>query len=1342
MNIALWPATLGYFMDTMMSPAFDVETIDQAQWFFSHLVSGRGAIPAVRIGDQPYGILPTTSFSTLRWPHGDPSGELHGTRPYPSGRSAFHSFIPRLQELIRMVEEDWAELTEEAAYVDRPGSDPHQLLINIVGLHPSSVEFHQRQAKGFSQLFNSVLLDSVSSAHALWSYALQQIAAGMNQIISLGYSGEEVPDVLKKFLVSHSKLLEDLIDDQPLSESEPIRDYLPGGGNYLRWLINASVDSLESIRRQRGFIGEQPPTALLYLLLRHALLLGYWDASIRLHLKAQIMTDDAVWRVRREPGFIHIDPDAAVSESRWHYLYRSESQITGDANMLVADFIAGSLFRNLPEAVLLESQIDALGRLENTSTGALERAFTEHVDCASYRLDAWKLGLVHYKLGTMRFGEIRDGNARQGLYLGMYGWLEDVKPEGKELMPVELSDEMARTFDDSETSSLVRDSENAGYILTPSLNQAVSAAILRNAHKEAGSKESSQANAVNLSSSRVRLALSILEGIRGGQSLGALLGYRFERGLHDSHDVAEVDQFIYDFRRVFPLVTNRTEDMEIPASTPIEAIEARNVVDGYKLVKHIHATDRREYPFGLAAALPSSPTAGQKQAINAEVEELLSLYDAVADLAMAEAVHQVAQGNYGRAGATLDAYGKSSFPPLPDVIQTPRSGFGITHRVALHFEPGLDGSTSPVPGLEMTPRAMAEPALNAWLAKVLPDPRQVVCSVSYRSSISRELEGQTVSQFELGLQPLDLLYMLRTETEQAMTALDDCILQHVIVTHQPEEDQAVSIRYTERVQDSVTFFELSALIRSLRALLLGSRSVRPSDVTLQHDRGSQAEQSFIFDEQRVKRARDGLRDLKNDLETFRSDLPNADDVSTAIRDIDKWIEDFAALQRRAIDYGTPEAGLGFVYDWKTRRHEELRGKLAELIGRWEERLGRFDELKDTLESLPSTSPDSAKRELLTRMEGLVSTELSIPPPETITQHIQAVNDKEDDFRAKLGQLEAIKDSPATSLSSLISQTRDELPPISKFDMTRFELEQDLEELMRFAQDLAARAASVSSDLDLRIEAVTRLLDGVAPDVDAESRFETILQSGKEIFGDEFQMVPEFRLDPDQTGEWKNALSADRSLLAFQTNDQGISFPVDEWLYGVARVRDKLHHLENTIFLSEALGGNAPVLQPCQFPYQVGDHWLALRFPRDYELDGERLLYTAHHEHEPFTSQQCGVLIDEWSEVIPTEEEVAGVAFHYDRPSSEPPQSILLVAPPSGVTGKWSWRDLVQALPETLDLAKLRAIEPDQVGDTDYARLLPATWTAITYPHISIGVDLASNQRSYRLKLEEVRFDVE
>src|SRR5262249_46977809 len=155
------------------------------------------------------------------------------------------------------------------------------------------------------------------------------------------------------------------------------------------------------------------------------------------------------------------------------------------------------------------------------------------------------------------------------------------------------------------------------------------------------------------SSERVRLALGVFEGMREGQSLAALLGYQFERGLHDRHDV-EVDGFIYDLRKAFPLSSDRLSSTKTGATDELgrklsaRDVEARNVIDGLALVEHIRATSNSSYPFGVAG-LPSAPPA-QRVAIDAEAARIANIADAVADVAMAESVHQVAQGNYDRAG--------------------------------------------------------------------------------------------------------------------------------------------------------------------------------------------------------------------------------------------------------------------------------------------------------------------------------------------------------------------------------------------------------------------------------------------------------------------------------------------------------------------------------------------------------------------------------------------------------------------------------------------------------------------------------------------------------------------
>src|SRR5262249_47532921 len=171
-------------------------------------------------------------------------------------------------------------------------------------------------------------------------------------------------------------------------------------------------------------------------------------------------------------------------------------------------------------------------------------------------------------------------------------------------------------------------------IHAPSLPQARTAAVLRSGYLANASASNPKTMSVNLSSDRVRLALSILEGIRNGQSLGALLGYRFERGLHDDHGLAEVDQFIYPLRKAFPLAAAAIDGTPIPTGVSIESVEARNVLDGRKLVLQIQSSGNANYPFGLSGLPPAD--AAQSAAMDAEANRLLDAYDAIADLALAE----------------------------------------------------------------------------------------------------------------------------------------------------------------------------------------------------------------------------------------------------------------------------------------------------------------------------------------------------------------------------------------------------------------------------------------------------------------------------------------------------------------------------------------------------------------------------------------------------------------------------------------------------------------------------------------------------------------------------------
>jgi hypothetical protein len=299
----------------------------------------------------------------------------------------------------------------------------------------------------------------------------------------------------------------------------------------------------------------------------------------------------------------------------------------------------------------------------------------EVVDVYSQRLDAWITSLASRRLADMREAGV------SGVRLGAYGWVQGLpRMKGRQLSSVLVDERKA-------IASL-----NDGYIHAPSLQQATTAAVLRSGALSHPEEQSTYA--VSLTSRRSRIARWLIAGVRQGQNLGALLGYRFERALHD----ADLDTEISEFRKKYP--TPMVADPVDPViGVSQQIIAARNVVDGMKLARD-----------------PDAASVATDGRVGPIIDDIRAALDALGDLLLAESVHELVIGNTARAGLTADALGRSG--EVPDsfpVLTTPHRARPLTNRLAAIVP---DAPAQPT-GWPQDDLAALLPGVEAWVAHLL-----------------------------------------------------------------------------------------------------------------------------------------------------------------------------------------------------------------------------------------------------------------------------------------------------------------------------------------------------------------------------------------------------------------------------------------------------------------------------------------------------------------------------------------------------------------------------------------------------------------------------------------------
>ncbi|MDX2280170.1 MAG: hypothetical protein NW218_11310 [Saprospiraceae bacterium] len=1208
MNTALYPATLGYYFERHLSPLLNASGAAKIRNFFLEHVSARGPFPAFRVGDQPYGLLLTSD--QRNWTNKD-------------GEDV--AFLSRLNAVLSSLYKIWNEIVdaEQVAYVGNKVSNSAGSLIEVMALQAGSVSYKQRLAATHDALLaifgpeNNIYNTAISQKENLLKTWFSDLGidatipanSTLNPPVTSLYLEEKEARLLDKNFVSAK----------------------PGAalkGDYINWL--ADVKTIEELQLQEVKEELKAPNQLLFLLLRHALLLEILNKSVQFFEHADVK----VKAVLANKGLFNLAPTPEHKDLTQFELLNGKPKIL-DAQKFaqvgeqsIGDFLLDKN-NNIPDTAGIKAIRASLLELAKWPVSKLERALSNHIDLCFYRLDAWQTGLFHHKLQENRKAH------PNGLYIGAYGWVTDLKPE----IRIEATAAIPARIKPQDGTPVYKQAENAGFIHTPSLNHASAMGLLlsgySNHKKNYGSIGAKQPQpfAVNLSSERVRRAKFIFEGVQNGQSLDVLLGYQFERALHDrsSADLENLNlnQYIYDLRTTYPVT--RENIPQQGSAKVLETVSAYPVVNGLKLIEALDF-DAQILLLVNAANPGNQPAivarrAKHIEALTAVKKELENTLDAANDLLMAETAYQVVQGNNDRAVSVLNALKDADVPPDIQVVKTPRSSvFGFTNRSSVHFRTDTAGQAGNNWPPETSPRARMETGLNRWLGQCLGNPKTILCEAAFLDENNVRQKVKTISLDELKMQPIDFVMIVGGEYKNNASELEGRIARAYRAKAATDPDDAtisIALAAGATQLEERTFAEIIPLARALRTLITTAKPASARDFQGQ---------------QRVE--------TKNVADLYGYDLNDLQSrVENAMEDLRKNIFLIEGKQPNETD---PLAPSSFKILF-----EEF-----------------FEDGKNPgfFENITLSENGLIKVSQFLRDASLFGIGLAYP----------------DDVSGK--------NQP----------------------------------------DLLAKAAAVWKQITDRLKNAEALLTKNEQQSDQLFKIEQLRKAGKMTLGDDFPVLPRFRYTNGE--ELRKSIAEQTQLLKHicavdATTDE---LALESWMQSTVHVRPELEKLERVRILVEATGGAPINIDAAQTPYRPKDSWLAVEFPvlhentgKPFNIEDDTIALSLFGEAYELTNElQSAFIVDEWTETIPTEKEVTGIAYHYNQPNAVPPQSLLLAVEPEG-KDHWTWDALLGVIENTLQRAKARAVEPSHITKHPTLKhLLPMTLSEFDVQDANVSLDFA------------------
>ncbi len=691
-NTALWAPGWGEFLsrlDAQEVPGVTDGQRESARGLFRDHVRGRGPAPALRVGAQPYGVLPVSDLGAWVSQAGETTAGIVG--------------------VVRSLLTRWRVAAAVNVPRIRPGQpDVDAAMLEVLGSSPVMQGLRVRP----------VLTDDVSDAVIAGlgagrsAYQAENVAAAA---VASQLLGSAAPKIVVGSLHAATRPL-----PLPLaSERDPafVEALLagtrtPAADSVLQALLALAWDSSE-LDVAKAAPATVLPTLLEFIELEPALkarataIVARADRASAEELHG-VVADllDAGVELGGPSVLRRFQPVEQVSVSLAEVALSAPP--TAQAQTLAASALAGWVF-----AMGYRSEVRAaMQALAGSDVAARALAVAEALDCSSHRLDAWATAIVAQRRARQA---ARGG---RGLTIGAYGVVENLRPQAGP--------------------------SQDGWIYAPSTRHATAAGMLRSSQLSHLSASAGDGDggpfAIDLSSRRVQAAAHVIEGVRQGQQLGPLVGYEIERGLA----AARLARLQLSLRAIAPSVELRLHGAQAQDTEAArESLAARNVVDGVLLL-HRHAPGDS----ALRARLDAPPknaylepgdweplTDAEWDAVTRVMRKAADTIDAVADIMLSESVLQFAGGNPQRAAAAMDAMATGASPSdTIDVLEAQDSGERLTHRVLAVVGGGRPASAWNAE----RPRARVEPRLEAWVAAHLGDPANVVVADTGAGRITLE----------------------------------------------------------------------------------------------------------------------------------------------------------------------------------------------------------------------------------------------------------------------------------------------------------------------------------------------------------------------------------------------------------------------------------------------------------------------------------------------------------------------------------------------------------------------------------------------------------------------------